>query len=456
MKSYILQRTIFITLLLGISFGLAKGESHSLDPFTIKLLQLNERSKTLLKKTSGLLELVPVVLPEGDNLHTHNDHFGWPVATMAGETLIVVFHRKPLHWGGDEPHDAFSSTAVMTRSTDGGDSWSSPVDLKSFIKKETVGCRLGFGNSIGTTKEGSVVVVTHYGVFRSEDEGKNWEHLPGAFGEEQLSGPQTNNGPRLLDHPTRGLIVAGHSNALAKNLNSDRTPYIPPEIWIRFSKDGGYTWKEKKQDFPDFATPIEPTLLLHDGALLVIARCHGYESFEPRSKTWRYLQLYGKKGWIPFKPMLSTMRATDVRDISKSRHHGAWTQDTVDLCYNPVSKRIECVATDRNGDAGKGPQNARNGQTLNLWSIDPDKLKNGSNEWRYDGTLLHRNGFMSRSEIDGMHPGAAIVDEKRGVQHIFVYMGSPLGPSGIFRVTRTLDTQRLSALLLKDPEIAMQ
>ena len=447
MNSLNLQRTLIIWLLLCVSTGLLNGESHSPDAFIMKLLQLNEGSKTLLKKSAGMLELDPVVLPEGDNLLSHNDLFGWPVATMAGETLVVVFHRIPFHWGGDEQHDAFSSTAVMTRSTDGGQSWSSPVDLKSFIKKETVGCRLDFGNSIGTTNDGTVVVVTNYGVFRSVDEGENWEHLSGAYGEEQLSGPAGNNGPRLLDHPTHGLIVASHSNALAEKRNPDRTPYIPPEIWVRFSKDGGHTWNEKKQDFPDFATPIEPTLLQHDGALLVVARCHGYESFEPQYKTWRYVQLYAKSGWFPFKPMLSTIRATDVRDISENPHHGAWTQDTVDLCYNPVSKRIECIATDRNGDAGKGAKNTRDGQTLNLWSIDPEALKNGSNEWRFEGTLLHRNGYMSRSEIDGMHPGAAIVDEKNGVQHIFVYIGSPLGPSGIFRITRSLDTQRLSAFL---------
>ena len=445
-----------IFLLLGFFTGLSYGDSQSSETYMMKLLQLNERSKALLKKSAGLVELAPVVLPEGDNLKTHNDFFGWPVATMSGKTIIVVFYRLPFHWGGNEPRDEFSTYTMMTRSTDGGKSWSIPVDLKSFIKKETVGCRLDFGNSIGTTRDGAVVVVTNYGVFRSEDEGENWEHITGAFGEEQLSGPPANNGPCLIDHPTRGLIVAGHSNEFADKRNPDGTPYIPPEIWIRFSKDGGYTWKEKKQDFPDFATPIEPTLLLHDEAILVVARCHGYESFEPRSNTWRYVQLYARKGWFPFKPMLSTIRATDVRDISESRSHGAWTQDTVDLCYNRVSKRIECVATDRNGDAGKGAENTRDGQTLNLWSIDPEALKNGSNEWRFEGTLLHRNGYMSRSEIDGMHPGAAIVDEKNGVQHIFVYIGAPLGPSGIFRVTRSLDTQRLSAFLLKDTETAMQ
>ena len=50
-------------------------------------------------------------------------------------------------------------------------------------------------------------------------------------------------------------------------------------------------------------------------------------------------------------------------------------------------------------------------------------------------------------EIDGLHPGGAVIDAERGVQHIFVYMGYPAGPTGVFRVTRTLETDKLKAFL---------
>ena len=50
---------------------------------------------------------------------------------------------------------------------------------------------------------------------------------------------------------------------------------------------------------------------------------------------------------------------------------------------------------------------------------------------------------------DGRHPAAAVIDEKEGVQHIFVYMGSPAGPAGIFHLKRTLDTDKLSAFLME-------
>lgn len=34
-----------------------------------------------------------------------------------------------------------------------------------------------------------------------------------------------------------------------------------------------------------------------------------------------------------------------------------------------------------------------------------------------------------------------------GVQHIFFYSGHPNGPAGVFRMTRTLETPKLSEFL---------
>jgi hypothetical protein len=127
---------------------------------------------------------------------------------------------------------------------------------------------------------------------------------------------------------------------------------------------------------------------------------------------------------------------------------GAWTQDTVDVCFNPMTRRIEVVASDRNGEAGLGDANPRDCNSLGLWSIDPAALRAGSSVWRFECTLLRRRGLAHLEQTDGMHPGGAVLDPDRGVQHIFIYAGaSRMGPSGIYRVTRTLDTPRLAAAL---------
>ena len=432
-----------------VVFTLAITHANAAGNFADEVMRIDPASRATLQRAVGVLEVVPVILPEGENRLGVNDHFGWPVATMAGDAIIVVFHRRPGHWGETDKPDQDTSTAVVLRSTDGGKTWSKPFDFKSLVRTPTVECRLGFGNSIGVDKDGAVVVVTGYGVFRSEDRGATWTHLPGAFGQEQLPGPRTNNGPRLLTHPTYGLVALGHigkSGSGDAKRNRDGTPYVPPELWVRWSTDGGRHWSETKQDLPPFAAAVEPTGLFHNGAMFVVARCHGSESYEPETHTWRYVQLVSDKGWLPLGPALTTIRASDVRDKSKSKYHGPWTQDTVDLSYNPVSKRIECAATDRNGSAASA-QNGRDCQTLNLWSIDPNELAKGSAVWQFEATLLKRTGIMVAGESDGMHPGAAVIDEKAGVQHIFIYAGSAKGPAGIFRVTRTLNTADLKRIV---------
>jgi hypothetical protein len=59
--------------------------------------------------------------------------------------------------------------------------------------------------------------------------------------------------------------------------------------------------------------------------------------------------------------------------------------------------------------------------------------------------LQRRGKFYG--DADGFHPAGAVINEKRGVQHIFIYSGHPNGPAGVFRISRTLDTPKLSAVL---------
>ena len=118
--------------------------------------------------------------------------------------------------------------------------------------------------------------------------------------------------------------------------------------------------------------------------------------------------------------------------------------------------------------------------TLNLWSIDPNEMLAGKSMWRFEGTLLARRGthvsvkqnlelpgfsdfkarylkgdvndnYLRAAAADGMHPGGSVVDMKNKVEHVFIYLGFTMGPSGIFRVTRTLDTSKLREWLEKNP-----
>jgi hypothetical protein len=421
-----------------------------LSPGDQKLLCLDADMSEMLESCAsrGLLEIAPVALPEGENLFTVNDFFGWPVATMSGDTIILMYCRAPAHGGGKDKPDKYSNPCVITRSLDGGRTWSSPVAITTFMKKRTRRCRAGFGNAFGTLPDGTVVCLTRYGVFRSRDQGATWKHLRGAFGEQQLKGPGTNMGPRLIVHPVYGLVAAGHHE---RRIGESKTTVFEPEIWLRWSQDAGQTWSEAKQDLPKSAMPIEPALFTHDGATLVLARSHGKEALDTENKVWRYTQLYSRTGWMPFTASFTNITASQV---GKNKHFGPWSQDTVEVSFNPVSKRVEAVATNRTG-GGPGREHPTNQQTINLWSIAPEELAEGRSVWHFEGTLLRRRGKMF-GPVDGMHPGGGVIDAKNGVAHTFVYCGFPGGPSGIYRVTRTLNTRALSRQLLKLPVMTVQ
>lgn len=139
--------------------------------------------------------------------------------------------------------------------------------------------------------------------------------------------------------------------------------------------------------------------------------------------------------------------------------------DTPEAIYNPETGRLEVIQSHRwGGGPGKvrptnsegveiplseDPSQAMN--SLNIWSIDPVDLLNGSADWRFDGTLIERQGIILgggsvaaagviKAHQDGFHPGGSIVDEKNGRHHMFIYVGKYNDHANTYRLSRTLDT----------------
>ena len=146
-----------------------------------------------------------------------------------------------------------------------------------------------------------------------------------------------------------------------------------------------------------------------------------------------------KSGWPP----LTHQKRTNI-----SAFRGP---DTTDLDFNPVTDRFEAVVANRSGGALKNETNQLHEGTVNLWSMSKEDVYAGRAEnWRFEGTLLRaRTGRLDtlRYQPDGYHPGGGIIDKENGVQHIFVYAGTQATPTGIYRITRTLDTERLSKIM---------
>jgi len=103
--------------------------------FSRELLGLTNETRRQLAEAArhGLIEIAPVHLPvdpPGDC-----NHYGWPIATMAGDTIVVMHRRIPGHnpRGAGEPH-AKMSYGIVLRSGDGGKTWTKPFDLRDCMQ----------------------------------------------------------------------------------------------------------------------------------------------------------------------------------------------------------------------------------------------------------------------------------------------------------------------------------
>jgi hypothetical protein len=372
---------------------------------------------------AGLIEIAPVHLPPADAGPCN--HYGWPIATMTGDTLVVMHRRIP----GHNPVDAGKPESVMSygivlRSEDGGKTWSQPYDLRDCMTAEDrergglvpLSHRAKFDkeneskegykvhlHSIGTLRDGAVVAINNHGVFRSDDAGRTWKHFSTALRDDTFPHEIVNLGPNLIDHPQHGLLAFGNWFGEVDKSNSLRQQLV-----VLRSTDGGTNWsvEEHPAGFPQY----EPAALLHEDRLLFVTR--------DQTRVRAHQQM----NWQPGQPpQIIETNLEDPRFV-----------DTVDFSFNPVTKRFEVVRSERHR------------MELWLWSMAPADW--GTGKWKRECRLLATRGNFY-STADGFHPAGAVLDEKLGVQHLFIYSGHPNGPAGVFRVTRTLDTPKLSAML---------
>lgn len=371
----------------------------------------------------GLMEIAPVNLPAADAGDCN--HYGWPIATITGSTIVVVHRRLPGHNPKDAGKpDASMSDAISLRSADGGRTWSAPYDLRDAMKPEDRmrgglvalshrskfdkdnKSRAGYKvhmHAVGTTRDGAVVAVNNHGVFRSDDAGRTWQHFSKALRDDTFLHGIVSLGPNVFDDPKLGLLVVGNwsGSAGAPGTLSDRF------VALR-SRDGGATWKV--EDHPAGFPQYEPAGVFCEGRYLFVTR----DQATRRS--------HKQMSWSPgTAPDVLDTNLEDLRMV-----------DTVDLSFNPVTRRLELVRSERYR------------MELWLWSLAPADWQRGP--WRRECRLLGREGNFYKT-ADGFHPAGAVIDAGRGVQHIFIYSGHPNGPAGVFRITRTLDTPRLAASL---------
>lgn len=426
-----LYRSIVAHWITAVVCALATA-GQAAEETTPDLLNLTADAAERLKsaREKGLLEIAAVNLPATSSADCN--HLGWPIATMVDDTIVVMHRRIPGHnpSGAGKP-DPSMSYGIVLRSTDGGESWSEPYDLRDCMLPEDrvrggivpLSHRAKFDKSnrsplgykvhlhcIGTTHDNGIVAINNHGVFRSENAGRSWKHFATALREDTFKYQIVNLGPRVIDHPQHGLMAFGNWFGEVDSYHK-----LSNHLVTLSSSDGGTTWNVEDHDvgLPQY----EPAAMLHDDQLLFVTR--------DQTKVRAHKQM----SWIPGEaPRVLDTNLKDPRLV-----------DTVDFSFNPVTERFEIVRSERHR------------MELWLWSMDPNDWADG--QWKRECRLLGTEGTFY-STADGFHPAGAVIDTDRGVQHVFIYAGHPNGPAGVFRLTRTLDTPKLVAELTQSRQSA--
>ncbi len=389
-------------------------------------------------KGKGLLGILPVLAaPEGDI-----SHLGFPVATQLSDgRAVVVFHRAE---GGH-----ILAGRLTERPMPSGRYAITSDDLLAWHPADPFTARNRLGppdgmHCVGAAlkadgKERVVALATGVPkqVYVSDDRGETWRAVDGALAG-KLDGA-AHCGPRLIQHPEFGLVAA---------LGQQKNPSARRN-WLVRSLDAGETWEQRVWVNTAHARSVEPAVATWgDGHMVMIAREYVQDFALNEEGYYCHTQhVYRHTKGAPFSEVSFTTARTN---IAGNPAFGFDCHDTADVSYNPVTKRIECLHSHRRGGGegrtgkidDKNPANRVN--TLNLWSISPDELLAGSSTWRFECTLVERQGYSRNSERDGMHPGGTIIDLKRKQQHIFIYAGWRRKPCSIFRLSRTLDTPALA------------
>jgi len=421
---------------------------------------VKERHRIAALIERGVLEIAPVVQAPLTDTHTH---LGWPVATMLPNgRIVVVFRQRDGHNGSDEGDRwvVYSDDLVT---------WH-PGDVladKSLRHGDSNGMHaIGWAPRVEDGEPRLVMVVGNTpnpglikAAYLSDDAGETWS---GALSLDAVVPNGNQTGPNLIQHPVFGLTAAWGQAGM-----QPFDPAAPRPSYLTRTLDAGLTWESREWINSEPSLSIEPAIATWGpGHMVILAREYsdfGYGGDPARTYFYLTQHVYAYSEGHTFQDVNFTTLASNIagNGATTSEPLGRSSQDTADVFFNPVTGRIEMLQSHRWGSGGYTPESTLaptlldERSSLNLWSIDPDALLAGSNQWRFDGTIILRTGNARPGNKDGLHPGGSVIDLERGMQHIFVYAGWRRGPTSIYRISRTLDTTRwLTNLAEVDAELA--
>lgn len=274
------------------------------------------------------------------------------------------------------------------------------------------------------------IVLKGKGLLVSDGDFQNWKHYPYAFQELIDSGKLYHDyGPVMTYSSKFGLFfgvgqatsdTATYSFASLFSVNADIGKVtLAKNKWVPklMKADSTYAYISLV-DLPTFYSVEHPDFTSHRYDIVGL----GISEF---GKIYQFVYNY-KEGHtfdsISFQMVKTTIAGSLIR------------QSPISIDYNPVTKRFEVMVASPD--------------KLDLYSISTDDLLNNKvnrikvAEWTFEATLLQREVSIRGQ---GMYPVSSIIDEVNKTQTVYFHSGQEYpARSGIFELTRTLDTPKIS------------
>ena len=408
------------------------------DPLAGELSQLTAQEYERVRD-NPLLDAHPIAVPREGQIIGENDYFMWPIGTRVDETDIVLFARKRYHFGRNRQKyprsDEHSGIRMITRSSDGGRTWTEPMDLFEQVDRWDRTLFGGWGGGLGV-HEGVVYLALNEGLYRSQDKGATWslvvekpdldrvplDPVPVPVVEGEVS--QKKQAPPPVDAPLwspamritfdeeHGLIIWSTRGFKSEGRDGSVASHYGKYLCALYSPDSGETWHYQEQKLPEGIYLNEITPVSYGGGkVMFFLRQGGHDR--------HYAQGYSETGWFPFQFSTTNVGPTKV-------------MDTPDVIYNPQNERLEAVAPFRLLDQP---------MELRLYSIGAKALADGASDWRYDGTLVRYKKPFGQS--DGFNPVGGVIDPEAGLHRFHVWGGDVSDRAAIFEYRRSLDTETL-------------
>jgi hypothetical protein len=425
-------------------------DSLGMDPFLAeKYFDISAKEHRLLlhARKNNLLTINGVALPESDNplrdsfpvsiqkimfdCSYNNYFYGYPFAikTTAG-TLVSVEKRT-----SETTTNSFSDNFILTSASDSN--WTST----DYFKFAPFGLTWnGSRTLIGNTPDGKIVMKGR-GLLVSDGNFQSWKHYPYAFQNLVNSGKTYKDyGPSITYSSKFGLFFG-----TGQSSHDTASTTAPIELSTLFSVDPDQgtvkiaksRWMPKilsdttlvylaLLEFPVFYSVENTDLSAHQGDIIGFGISN--------AKIYQFV--YNYKPGDTFDSIRFKIALTNINKYGKG-YGSKIRQSPIGIDYNPVTKRFEVMHA--------APY------TLDLWSISTDDLLSNKVDrlkvanWTLEATLLNRQGSVREQ---GLYPVSSIIDVTKNTQTVYFQAGEEYpARSGIFVLTRTLETPKLSQFM---------